>query len=328
MGAAFGAVVEAAVAEQAHVVFLTGTGRSGDVRKIFATSVQDDSDVGDKINLVNRDRAQEAMTTAFREAETAALGSSSSGAVDLLAVIRNVDDLVRGIGNGRVELVLMSDPMLRTPIDLVKHPELLEDPAGTAEALDQANRLPQLSEGWRVTILTPSRPFAQRAQALTCLLYEMMQRSAAELVAVQPDLIRFPAQAMARPLPPGVVRIASADKVVLRVPDSVFFDFDSAKLRPEARPVIETLAEMLKADPNAIAHITGHTDGKGPQSFNDALSRRRAEAVADAVVAAGIDASRISTAGMGERDPVASNASAAGRAENRRTEIQIVGAGA
>ena len=72
--------------------------------------------------------------------------------------------------------------------------------------------------------------------------------------------------------------------------------------------------------------IAGHTDTTGPTDYNQALSTRRAEAVSEMLGDAGINASRISTTGYGESQPVASNDTRAGRIANRRVEITLMGA--
>ncbi len=101
----------------------------------------------------------------------------------------------------------------------------------------------------------------------------------------------------------------------------VLFDVDEATLAPAAARNIAKIAGFMRNYPERKALIEGHTDSMGDYGYNLDLSRDRAFAVRDALVDAGIDASRISTQGFGETLPVASNASAAGRQENRRVEI-------
>jgi hypothetical protein len=82
---------------------------------------------------------------------------------------------------------------------------------------------------------------------------------------------------------------------------------------------------MLKEQSTVTAKLVGHTDNVGSESSNETLSANRAKAVYDALIAAGIDASRLSYEGRGESDPVASNDNASGRAQNRRTEFITYG---
>ena len=100
------------------------------------------------------------------------------------------------------------------------------------------------------------------------------------------------------------------------------FDFDSATLKPEMKAALEDVAARVKASKgDETLDIVGHTDSTGPEAYNQGLSERRAAAVADYLVATGLDESRMSTSGMGESNPIASNATREGRARNRRVEI-------
>lgn len=99
------------------------------------------------------------------------------------------------------------------------------------------------------------------------------------------------------------------------------FDVDSDHLRPDAKPAIDDLLGALKANPAWKISIEGHTDATGNAAHNLDLSQRRAASVKTALVAAGIAADRMTTAGFGQTKPVASNDTAIGRAQNRRVEV-------
>ena len=86
----------------------------------------------------------------------------------------------------------------------------------------------------------------------------------------------------------------------------------------------ELAAQMQGADIKAI-HVVGYTDGVGTDAYNDKLSERRANAVRDYLVSKGVSSNLIDTEGRGKRDPVASNATAAGRAQNRRVDVKVEG---
>jgi outer membrane protein OmpA-like peptidoglycan-associated protein len=102
----------------------------------------------------------------------------------------------------------------------------------------------------------------------------------------------------------------------------IYFDFDSADLKSESQPQIDQLGLLLKERPELSVLIVGHTDNQGSFDYNLSLSQRRAQAVADALVARhGIEASRIMPAGAGMVAPVATNRTEEGRAKNRRVEI-------
>jgi outer membrane protein OmpA-like peptidoglycan-associated protein len=104
--------------------------------------------------------------------------------------------------------------------------------------------------------------------------------------------------------------------------DDVLFDFDRATIRADALPILEPLFEMLRDDPGMIIEIEGHTDWVGSDAYNQGLSQRRAQAVVDWLVSRGIARERISAAGRGEGEPIATNATAAGRQLNRRVEVR------
>lgn len=101
----------------------------------------------------------------------------------------------------------------------------------------------------------------------------------------------------------------------------VLFATGEATLQPGAMRVVDQLASFMANYPDANISVEGHTDSMGSDEFNQNLSQRRAEAVQAAVTSRGIDARRITTRGLGESLPVASNADASGRQQNRRVEI-------
>ena len=116
--------------------------------------------------------------------------------------------------------------------------------------------------------------------------------------------------------------------IVVDLPADVLFDFDQAQLRADAQPPLARAAELLRSYPGAPVQVRGHTDARGSEAYNDALSMRRAEAVA-AVLARDSGRQNIDARGLGKRQPVAPNARAdgsddpEGRQRNRRVEIVI-----
>lgn len=106
----------------------------------------------------------------------------------------------------------------------------------------------------------------------------------------------------------------------------VEFDLDKTEVRPEFYPKIEKLATLLKQYPNSTILLEGHTDSTGSSSYNQQLSHSRADAVMKVLANRfSISSDRIKTTGMGEGQPIASNDTAEGRAQNRRVEAIVSG---
>jgi len=112
-------------------------------------------------------------------------------------------------------------------------------------------------------------------------------------------------------------------EITIRLPGSILFDFDSAALRADAERTLDELAQVLVAYAPRPARVEGHTDSIASDAYNQGLSERRAASVVDWLKAKGVAASRLKSAGLGESRPVADNATAAGRQQNRRVEVII-----
>lgn len=133
----------------------------------------------------------------------------------------------------------------------------------------------------------------------------------------------------AAPPPPPPAPIAQAPppppppakkKIVLR---GVNFDFDKATIRKDAAQILDEAASTLKDEGSVGVVVVGHTDSRGTDAYNQKLSERRADAVASYLSKKGVSASRLSTKGLGESQPVASNDTDEGRAQNRRVELLV-----
>jgi outer membrane protein OmpA-like peptidoglycan-associated protein len=119
----------------------------------------------------------------------------------------------------------------------------------------------------------------------------------------------------------GVVNTGS--EIVVTMPQDILFAVDSATLRPDLRRDLQTVAQSLLAYPDTTIFVTGHTDNTGSAAYNQTLSERRANAVGAELMANGVPARRIVARGAGLTQPIASNATPQGRAQNRRVEITI-----
>ncbi|MFI5396716.1 MAG: OmpA family protein [Candidatus Binatia bacterium] len=138
----------------------------------------------------------------------------------------------------------------------------------------------------------------------------------------------FKEAAAAPPPPPPPPPVAKApalppptkEKIVLR---AVHFDFDKSNIRPDARVILDEAASILKERKDINVAIQGHTDGVGSDKYNMKLSHRRAASVEEYLVKHGVAAGRLASEGFGKRQPVASNDTDEGRAQNRRVELQV-----
>ena len=128
-------------------------------------------------------------------------------------------------------------------------------------------------------------------------------------------------EALARASQGTGVEVARTEdnRLKLNVPSDVSFDSGRPDSKPQMRPVLDDIGRKL--DPNLRVTLVGHTDSTGIDAINDRLSRERALAVRDYLSARGVAPSRLSVAGRGSHEPVASNDSESGRAANRRVEI-------
>ncbi len=101
----------------------------------------------------------------------------------------------------------------------------------------------------------------------------------------------------------------------------IHFAFDSAQLTGEAKSILDRAIPSINANSASIISVEGHTDSTGSDAYNSQLSMRRARSVADYLSAHGVSSGRLSVSGMGESSPVADNSTSAGRALNRRVEV-------
>lgn len=150
----------------------------------------------------------------------------------------------------------------------------------------------------------------------------------APAAAVEPEAAPAPAPAPEpAPAAAAVVEPAPAAPSSEKVSYSAdaFFDFDKSVLKPEGKAKLDDLVSKLQGTDIEVIVATGHTDWTGTDAYNMKLSMRRAKAVKAFLVSKGIPESRVFTEGKGERQPVATNKTREGRAQNRRVEVEVVG---
>jgi outer membrane protein OmpA-like peptidoglycan-associated protein len=122
----------------------------------------------------------------------------------------------------------------------------------------------------------------------------------------------------------GVQIVREGDNIRLIMPGNITFETDSYNLKSSFYPVLNSVGLVLAKYADTTMRVTGHTDNTGSRSYNQNLSERRARSVADYLVTREVAQSRMFVQGLGLDQPIADNASAAGRAQNRRVELTIL----
>ncbi len=165
---------------------------------------------------------------------------------------------------------------------------------------------------WRDAAWTPATAAANCDGALKPAAAPMAKPAAAAPMAK-------PAPAPAKPAP----KAPAATKVTYAA--DAFFDFDKSVLKAEGKAKLDDLVGKIKGINLEVIIAVGHTDSVGSDAYNQKLSVKRAESVKAYLVSKGIEQNRVYTEGKGEKQPIASNKTAEGRAKNRRVEIEVVG---
>lgn len=121
----------------------------------------------------------------------------------------------------------------------------------------------------------------------------------------------------------GVSVTRQGDDLILNMPSNITFQTDQADIQSGFYPTLNSVALVLKKFNKTLVDVYGHTDSTGNDQYNMDLSQRRAASVANYLGAQGVDTRRFAVIGEGETQPIASNATAEGRAQNRRVEIRL-----
>ena len=120
------------------------------------------------------------------------------------------------------------------------------------------------------------------------------------------------------------VKRTGEGEIKLTAPENITFDINSYVIKPQFRNTLDSVATVLKTYPDSTIVVSGHTDTTGNDAINNPLSINRASSVESYLESQGISSSRITSRGFGSKQPIASNSTEAGRAQNRRVEIAII----
>ena len=134
-----------------------------------------------------------------------------------------------------------------------------------------------------------------------------------------------PAAPAPKPAPAPVVVPAAPSSEKVTFAADAFYDFNKSTLKPEGKAKLDDLVSKMGGIALEVIIAVGHTDSVGGDAYNQKLSVQRAESVKAYLVSKGVEKNRVYTEGKGEKQPVADNKTAEGRAKNRRVEIEVVG---
>ena len=200
--------------------------------------------------------------------------------------------------------------------------------AGDSARTARLNRLLAMSQAQRDALAAANQLSQQEIAAL---------RERNVIVTQQADSLRAEAEAANARLNEALMQLRTlvveitnlqqtARGLVISLSD-ILFDVDKATLKAGAQTNLNRIAAVLKQYPEHDIAVEGHTDSTASEAYNQRLSEQRAEAVRTALIAGGVDATKITARGFGESQPVADNGTAAGRQQNRRVEVIVLGAG-
>lgn len=187
-----------------------------------------------------------------------------------------------------------------------------------------------------VTLSEAQRAEMMRAQQLSQSEIDSL-RARNMLVSQQADSLRRVAEAANARLSEALTQLRSLVSEISNLRETsrglvislsdILFETGKSQMKPGAESNVRQIAAILNQYPDFKISVEGHTDSQGSDALNNRLSNERAASVRNALVAGGTDAGRITSTGFGEGQPVADNSTAAGRQQNRRVEVIVLGAG-
>jgi outer membrane protein OmpA-like peptidoglycan-associated protein len=282
------------------------------------------------LSLSESQRAELASQNALSQAEVEALRERNLAA-------RQREDSMRVAQNAAAGVRATEDVRADSLRRIAEQATLQVEAARTATAQERADSLKRMAELTSQQLDSARRASGESARERDSL------RTAAEAATRAADSLRDVATAAARArdslralnaalsalqtTSTGVRTIRQTERGLVISLSGVLFDVGTSTLTPGAARSVRRIAQVLQQYPNYHLTVEGHTDSVGRPERNQALSERRAESVKEALIVGGLEADHIATQGYGATQPVTSNATSAGRQQNRRVEIVVVGTG-
>ncbi len=193
----------------------------------------------------------------------------------------------------------------------------------SAATMEEIERARQLTEEARQQEAESARREAEaREETEQVRRVADARASEIELARREAELASEQARSLQRRL--EYLELRETDRGVVLTLGDVLFEVGRAELQPGTDSNLADVVELLETEPEKRVRIEGHTDSTGPSDLNLRLSEQRANSVADALIALGIDPDRVTTVGMGEDFPVATNETNEGRASNRRVDVILL----
>lgn len=282
------------------------------------------------LNLSESQRAELTSKNALSQAEIDALrerNAASRAREDSMRIAQNTAAGVRATEDVRsdslrriAEQAKIQAEATRTAMEQERADSLKRLAELTSQQLDSARRASVESERERDSLRTAAGAATRTADSL---------RDVTAAAARAGDSLRALNTALSalQGTSAGVRTVRQTDRGVVISLSGVLFDVGNSTLTSGAARSVRRISQILQQYPNYHLAVEGHTDSIGRPARNQTLSERRAESVRDMLVAGGLEPNHITTQGYGATQPVASNATSAGRQQNRRVDIVVVGGG-
>jgi outer membrane protein OmpA-like peptidoglycan-associated protein len=232
------------------------------------------------------------------------------------ARMRAIAGSIRGVGAVRDQLALA--PLAAEappPVAHAPRPAPPEMPPSTTRPPDPppASTTPAETRAEAIAVA------AAEAEPVQALAPDPASGAPSRPPAKTPAVLPETPPAFSAPDPASAAPVPSGGRLPL-----LHFEFDSTRLTADSEPRLQAIVELLRERPELRVEVAGHADAVGQRSYNQRLSLRRAQAVAQRLVAAGIDGGRLQPRGYHESRPLMDNRSRAGRAVNRRVELILI----